>query len=99
VVDTLPCVDLSTIYRTLQFLKQRGFIGELRLEGQAARYEAVRSGQEHHHALCTVCGAMIEIAPEDLEAVSRTLLQKYGFQVNPVHMTIHGQCARCAAAD
>ncbi len=39
-----PYVDLSTVYRNLVFLRQQGLIGELRLEGQPARFEAVRSG-------------------------------------------------------
>ena len=56
-----PYVDLSTVYRTVMFLKQQGVIGELRLDGQPVRYEAIHSGHEHHHAVCSVCGAMIEV--------------------------------------
>ena len=93
-----PYVDLSTIYRTLVFLKQNGLIGELRLEGGPARFEAVRLGHEHHHALCSGCGRMLEIDPADLKVLESTMRQKYGFEVNLVHLTLSGLCAECAAS-
>lgn len=91
-----PYVDLSTIYRTLQFLKQQGLIGELRLDGEPARYEAMRTGEEHHHALCTRCGCMLHIDPADLEALEQLLLEKYGFHTSLVHVLVPGLCAACA---
>jgi Fur family ferric uptake transcriptional regulator len=93
-----PYVDLSTIYRTLVFLKQNGLIGELRLEGGPARFEAVRLGHEHHHAVCSDCGRMLEIDPADLSVLDSTLRQKYGFEVHLVHLTLSGLCAACAAS-
>ena len=93
-----PYVDLSTIYRTLVFLKQNGLIGELRLEGGPARFEAVRLGQEHHHAVCSGCGRMLEIDPADLNVLESTMRQKYGFEVNLVHLTLSGLCAECAGS-
>ena len=91
-------VDLSTVYRTLMFLKQQGVIGELRLDGQPVRYEAIRSGHEHHHAVCSVCGAMIEVDSDDLENLGKLMDAKYGFAVNLVHLTLIGQCPACRAS-
>ncbi|MEZ4767264.1 MAG: Fur family transcriptional regulator [Caldilineales bacterium] len=93
-----PYVDLSTVYRTVMFLKQQGVIGELRLDGQPVRYEAVRSGHEHHHAVCSTCGAMIEVDSADLTELSEILSEKYGFTINLVHLTLTGQCSACQAA-
>ena len=93
-----PYVDLSTVYRTLMFLKQQGVIGELRLDGQPVRYEAVRFGQEHHHALCSICGALIDVDADDLENLSELLDTKYGFAINLVHITLTGQCPDCRAS-
>lgn len=92
-----PYVDLSTVYRNLVFLRQQGLIGELRLEGQPARFEAVRAGEEHHHAVCTHCGAMIEVDQADLTSLEATLLAKYGFRLEPVHLTLPGLCQACAS--
>lgn len=93
-----PYVDLSTVYRTVMFLKQQGVIGELRLDGQPVRYEAIHSGHEHHHAVCSVCGAMIEVDPHDLENLGELMDAKYGFAVNLVHLTLTGQCPACRAS-
>ena len=93
-----PSVDLSTVYRNLLFLRQQGLIGDLRLEGQPARFEAVRSGAEHHHAVCTRCGAMLEVAPGDLADLQATLRDRYGFHLEPVHLTLPGLCQACVAA-
>jgi len=88
-------VDLSTIYRTLLFLKQNSLIGELRLDGDPARYEAVRSGEEHHHAVCTECGRMLEIDPAELDNLTASLATKYGFQAQLIHIIIPGLCREC----
>lgn len=93
-----PYVDLSTVYRNLVFLRQQGLVGELRLEGQPARFEAVRGGEEHHHAVCTRCGAMLEIDHTDLASLEAVLRDKYGFQLEPVHLTLPGLCQACASA-
>lgn len=90
-------VDLSTVYRNLQFLRQEGLIGELRLEGQPVRYEAVRTGHEHHHAFCSTCGRMLSLEAEDLAEMVDLLLRKYGFRAHLVHMMIPGTCAACAS--
>jgi Fur family transcriptional regulator, ferric uptake regulator len=92
-----PYVDLSTVYRNLVFLRQQGLIGELRLEGQPARFEAVRSGHEHHHAVCASCGRMIEVDPKDLAGLEATLLSNYGFRLAPVHLMLSGLCEQCAS--
>lgn len=91
-----PYVDLSTVYRTLLFLRQNRLIAELRLEGEPVRYEAVRSGREHHHAVCQGCGAMQEIDAGDLGMLDDLLVRKYGFRVDLVHLTLTGLCADCA---
>lgn len=98
VLASSPHVDLSTVYRTLQFLKQLGVIGELRLEGEPARFEAVRLGEEHHHAVCSACGCLLEIEPADLAVLEQILRTRYGFRANLVHLLIPGLCEACAAA-
>lgn len=92
-----PYVDLSTVYRNLVFLRQQGLVGELRLEGQPVRFEAMRSGQEHHHAVCTHCGAMLEVDQADFASLEAILLDKYGFRLEPVHLTLPGLCQACAS--
>jgi Fe2+ or Zn2+ uptake regulation protein len=92
-----PYVDLSTVYRNLVFLRQQRLLGELRLEGQPVRFEAVRAEHRHHHAVCTACGRMLEIEHVDLASLEAALRAKYGFRLEPVHLTLPGLCDMCAA--
>ncbi len=90
-----PYVDLSTIYRTLQALKDQGLIAELHMPDGPTQYEAALRGS-HHHAICRRCGAMLELAPEVLEPIREQLLRQHGFHAEFTHMAISGLCRTCA---
>jgi Fe2+ or Zn2+ uptake regulation protein len=90
-----PYVELSTVYRNLVFLRQQGLVGELRLEGQPVRFEAIRAEHRHHHAVCTGCGCMLDIEHGDLAGLEATLLGKYGFRLESMHLTLSGLCQQC----
>lgn len=93
-----PYVDLATTYRTLALLKQNGLVSELRLEKQPIRFEAVRRGEEHHHAVCSQCGAVLQVEHADLASLEAILREKYGFRLEPVHVTLPGLCHDCASS-
>jgi len=91
-----PYVDLSTVYRSLQFLKYHGLVGELRPAIGPAQYEAVRR-RPHAHALCLVCGASVEVPAEWLTGLVERLATEHGFKADVDLVDIPGLCARCAA--
>ncbi|MFQ5596358.1 MAG: Fur family transcriptional regulator [Anaerolineae bacterium] len=94
-VQTLyPYVDLSTVYRTLQVLKEQGIVAELQMSGGPTQYEALLD-DSHHHAICRRCGAMLELEPETLEPIRQQLLIKHGFSAEFAHMAISGLCEAC----
>lgn len=90
-----PYVDLSTIYRTLQVLKESGLIAELHTPDGPTQYEGLLGGS-HHHAICRRCGLMLELTPETLEPIRQQLLEQYGFCAEMAHMAILGLCQACA---
>ncbi|GAB4562304.1 MAG: Fur family transcriptional regulator [Anaerolineae bacterium] len=92
-----PYVDLSTVYRTLQFLTRHGLVGELRVPGEPARYEAVHH-HSHGHAICRYCGTEMEFPMEWLQPLVAQLDATYGFQADVEHLGVTGVCARCLAA-
>src|SRR5260221_259378 len=55
-----PYVSLSTIYRTLELLRELGLVRENHLPGQQPRYE-IAEGKAHHHLVCRA--GSIDIAP------------------------------------
>lgn len=90
-----PYIDLSTVYRTLQVLKEQGLVAELRVPDGPTQYEALPD-DSHHHAICVHCGMMLELKPETLEPIRQGLLAQHGFCAHLSHMAILGLCKDCA---
>lgn len=90
-----PYVDLSTVYRTLQVLRDQSLVAELRVPDGPTQYEAVLD-DFHHHAVCHHCGEMLELQPEILEPVRDEILERHGFCAELTHVAIFGLCRECA---
>lgn len=90
---TMPDVNVSTVYRTLQLLVSLGLVVETRLEGSAGYYE-VSPEPSHHHFVCRSCGA-VEHFGDDLLAPVRAELASRGGAVDEILVTAFGVCAAC----
>jgi Fur family ferric uptake transcriptional regulator len=88
-------VHLSTVYRTLDALTEAGILTEARFRDEPLTYHL--STDVHHHAVCTRCGATLDLSADVLEPVRRRLARDHGFVADPQHLTIPGTCARCAS--
>lgn len=90
-----PHIGLATIYRVLHQLSDQGMIRELGRDAERCRYDA--RTVRHDHAVCTRCGALIdlpvEIAMPDgaLKAAARAI----GMQPRSYEIKIYGMCAAC----
>lgn len=89
-----PAIHLSTVYRTLDALTEAGLIAVARFRDQPVTYHL--AVDVHHHALCTNCGATINLPPGALDPLRRRLRRDHGFRADPRHLTIPGVCERCA---
>lgn len=89
-----PNVNISTIYRTLELLKNLGLVTETDMGEGRVRYHFADKGH-HHHLICEGCGATIEVDESLFIPLKNTLLEKYGFQANISHLAIFGRCAEC----
>jgi Fe2+ or Zn2+ uptake regulation protein len=90
-----PQVHLSTVYRTLESLEEAGLLRQARLGDGPASYHL--ASDEHHHAVCDVCGAVIVLPPDALTPVVARLARDHGFRADPRHVTIGGRCRACAS--
>lgn len=89
-----PHVNISTIYRTLELLKNLGLVTETDLGGGRFRYHYADKGH-HHHLICERCGATIDVDESLFLPIKRTLLKEYGFRANMSHLAIFGRCQNC----
>lgn len=85
----------GTVYNSLRYLTEAGMIQELKLEGDAARYDA--RVEEHQHIVCVRCGKVDEVftqAPADwLEAVAK----ETGYVIKQEQFLFKGVCSACRA--
>lgn len=89
-----PQVNISTVYRTLELLKNLGLVTETDLGSGRFRYHPAAKGH-HHHLICERCHAIIDVDESLLLPLKRTLLMEYGFKANISHLAIFGRCAKC----
>ena len=89
-----PYVSLSTIYRTLELLKELGLVRENHLAGEQPHYEAVE-GHAHHHLVCRNCRAIIHLNDDLLGDLGEQLQQQYGYHSLTLDLVAAGYCDAC----
>jgi Fur family ferric uptake transcriptional regulator len=94
VMAKYPHVNISTVYRTLELLKQLGLVTDTDFGEGRARYHPVGKGH-HHHLVCQECGAVVDLDEIVLAPLKDALLREYGFSADLRHLAIFGRCAKC----
>ncbi|HLI08742.1 MAG TPA: transcriptional repressor [Ktedonobacteraceae bacterium] len=89
-----PYVSLSTIYRTLELLRELGLVRENRLPGEQPRYEAAE-GKAHHHLVCRNCRAIIHLDEKLLGNLNELLQEQYHFHGLTLDLVAAGYCDAC----
>lgn len=88
----IPSVSLSTVYRNLEKLTRDGRLRVLRLESGVALYDAVEV--IHDHFLCDVCGLVVDVDPEGMDATADDRLP--GHSIRRRTTTLYGICRDCS---
>jgi len=95
IVAKFPQVNISTVYRTLELLKQLGLVTETDLGGGRVRYHPADKGH-HHHLVCQECGAIIDLDESMISSLKGALLREYQFIADLRHLAIFGRCVNCS---
>lgn len=92
----LPGLSRPTAYATLELFADLGIVRRLSIgEGRIA-YDT--RTDDHHHAVCTACGAVLDLdVALDLEPL-RAAAEAAGFQLRHAHAVADGVCRRCREA-
>lgn len=92
--ERLPELNRSTVYRTLERLRDHRIVSETDLGDGVRRFEMV-AAVPHHHLICTGCGAMIELSDSAVDALRREIEAEHGFRSDIDHLAIFGRCPHC----
>lgn len=96
--DLYPHINISTIYRTMELLKELRLVTETDLGEGRVYYHWAEKGR-HHHLVCQGCGSIISFGNSALESLQENLWQEYGFLANLSHLALFGLCMYCQAKD
>ena len=88
-------VGLSTVYRALQAMADAGELDVLRSEGGEAVYRRC-SDSHHHHLVCRICGATVEVEGPAVETWTRSVAAAHGYADVSHTLEIFGTCRSCS---
>jgi Fur family ferric uptake transcriptional regulator len=94
----LPTTSHQAVYGVLNALTGVGLVRRIEPAGSPARYER-RTGDNHHHIVCTLCGAIEDVDCAVGHSPCLTPSETHGFAVTTAEVTYWGICERCAAAE
>ncbi len=87
-------INVATVYRTLDLLKELELVTEADMGTSAVHY-ALRTHGPHHHAICRTCGRSFEFPQTMLAPVIQQLEDQFYFVADANHVVIFGWCSGC----
>jgi Fur family ferric uptake transcriptional regulator len=88
-------VALSTVYRTLDHLQNKGEVtARAEADGEAS-YMPCEPQHHHHHAICSKCGRVEDVDCTAIEQFAKTLRADNGFELDGHAMEFFGRCREC----
>lgn len=91
-------ISLATLYRSLKFLAENGFIRELDFGEDHKHYELSDPNKPHHHHLvCNQCGLTVEFDDKNLyEFALKIAGEQNNFEIKDYQFKIFGNCKKCS---
>ena len=87
-----PMVSLSTVYKTLDLLKEKKLVNEIEVEGEA-RFDA--HTDEHINLVCMNCGKIEDIDEESLKIIQSKAAKKSKYLIVKSSFEFFGYCSNC----
>lgn len=94
-----PHIGLATVYRALHQLTEQGVIKEVGCDTESIRYDARTT--RHDHAVCTECGALLDL-PYEIQIADEMLLaaaRAAGIMLASHEIRIYGKCMACQSIE
>ena len=95
IVAMLPGTSVQAVYHVLSDLTEHSIARRIEPAGSPARYE-LRVGDNHHHIVCTNCGAIADVDCVVGHAPCLTPDSTHGFTLTEAEVMFWGTCSACA---
>jgi len=87
-----PMVSLSTIYKTLDLLKEKKLVNEIEVEGEA-RFDA--HTDDHINLVCMNCGKIDDVDDDSLREIQTKAARKSKYLIVKGSFELFGYCNSC----
>ena len=87
-----PMVSLSTIYKTLDLLKEKRLVNEIEVDGEA-RFDA--HTDEHINVVCMSCGKIEDVDEGMLKDIQNRVAKKSKYLILKSSFELLGYCSSC----
>lgn len=87
-----PMVSLATVYKTLELLKEKNLVRELKFAG-GARYDA--NVARHVNLVCVSCGRIEDMEHGLLDQLESDVARKSKYSVLGSKFELYGYCSQC----
>ena len=87
-------ISRQAVYNTLGMLAEKGLIRRIQPAGSSVLYEN-RVGDNHHHAICRVCGLTADIDCAIGVAPCMNAADGSGFLIDEAEVIYWGTCHKC----
>lgn len=89
-------VGLTTVYRHLNLLAERGGVDALHTPEGETVYRRCAAEAHHHHLICRSCGKTLEFEGEEVERWAESIARSANFHDVSHTVEIFGTCDECA---
>jgi Fur family ferric uptake transcriptional regulator len=92
----IGAISLQSVYDALGLLVAEGLIRRIQPAGSAARFED-RTGDNHHHLICRICGRVVDVDCAVGFAPCLTPANDRGYEIDEAEVAYWGRCPDCVA--
>ncbi len=87
-----PMVSLSTVYKTLDLLREKRLVNEIEVNGEL-RFDP--NTGEHVNLVCLNCGMIVDSNEDELIEIQNKIAKKAKYLVIRGSLDLFGYCANC----
>ncbi len=87
-------ISRQGVYDALGTLVEKGLLRRIEPAGSPARYED-RTGDNHHHLVCRLCGRMVDVDCAVGAAPCLTPSDNPGYAIDEAEVVYWGRCPEC----